>query len=121
MSFKEYLKHNIGIILLNIISSLSLSIFLLSIGNQFKAIVTIIVVWIGILSVYLFIAYRKRKDHFDFVEKCVCNIDKKYLISEVLEVPPFLESEPYYYLLKKSSKSMREEINKEKLRLKDYK
>ena len=45
------------------------------------------------------------------------NIDKKYLISEVLELPPFIEAEPYYYLLKKSSKSMREEINKEKSRL----
>lgn len=121
MSFKEYLKHNIAIILLNIISLIFLSVFLLSVGNQFKAIIIITVLWVCTLVVYLVIAYRKRKDHFKFVEKCICNIDKKYLISEVLDVPPFLEAEPYYYLLKKSSKSMREEINKEKSRLKNYK
>ena len=121
MSYKEYLKGNIGIILFNILSLIVLSVFLFCVGNKFKSILVIYIAWTGVLLIYLVIAYKKRKYHFDFVEKCICNIDKKYLISEVLEVPPFIDAEPYYYLLKKSSKSMREEINKEKLILKDYK
>ncbi len=121
MSLKDYLKSKVGMISLNIISLIVLSVFLLSIGNEFEAIMIIVLSWIVILFIYFFIAYRKRKSYFELIEKCVSKIDKKYLISEVLEVPPFVESEPYYYLLKKSSKSMREEINKEKSRLKDYK
>ena len=66
-------------------------------------------------------AYRKRRDYFKIIEKSVANIDKKFLISEVLKEPPFIEAKPYYYLLKKSSKSMREEINREKSKHKDYK
>ena len=66
-------------------------------------------------------AYRKRRNYFEIIEKSVASIDKKFLISEVLKEPPVVEAKPYYYLLKKSSKSMREEINKEKLRLKIYK
>ena len=121
MSFKEYLKYNIANILLNIISLIFLEVFLLSIGNELKPLVIIAIIWICVLFSYLIMAYIKRKNHFKFVEKCICNIDKKYLISEVLDVPPFIEAKPYYFLLKKSSKAMREEINKEKLRLQDYK
>ncbi|WP_411168414.1 sensor histidine kinase [Clostridium sp. MB05] len=121
MNFKDYLKSKTGTIFLNIIGVIALSIFLLSIGNEFKAVMIIVLSWITVLFMYCIISYRKRKDYFELIEKSVSKIDKKYLISEVLEVPPFFEAEPYYYLLKKSSKSMREEINKEKLRLKDYK
>ena len=121
MIFKEYLKYNIANILLNIISLIFLEVFLLSIGNELKPLVIIAIIWICVLFSYLIMAYIKRKNHFKFVEKCICNIDKKYLISEVLDVPPFIEAKPYYFLLKKSSKAMREEINKEKLRLQDYK
>jgi hypothetical protein len=121
MSLKDYLKSRVGTIFLNIIALIVLSAFLLSIGNEFEAIIIIVLSWIIILFIYFFIAYRKRKNYFKLIEKCVAKIDKKYLISEVLEVPPFVEAEPYYYLLKKSSKSMREEINKEKSKLKDYK
>ena len=121
MSIKDYLKSKIGTIALNIIALIVLSLFLLSIGNELKAILIIVLCWIVTLFIYLFISYKKRNDYFQLLEKSIYNIDKKYLISEVLELPPFIEAEPYYYLLKKSSKSMREEINKEKSRLKNYK
>ena len=121
MNLQDYLKSKIVTIFLNIIGLIVLSIFLLSIGNEFKAVMIIASSWIIVLLIYCVIAYRKRKEYFELIEKSVSKIDKKYLISEVLEVPPFIEAEPYYYLLKKSGKSMREEINKEKLRLKDYK
>lgn len=121
MSLKDYLKSKIGTIFLNGIALITLSVFLLSIGNEFEPVIIIVLSWIITLFIYFMIAYKKRKNYFELIEKGVSNIDKKYLISEVLEVPPFLEAEPYYYLLKKSSKSMREEINKEKLRLKEYK
>ena len=121
MSFKDYLKSKVGTISLNIIALIVLTIFLLSIGNEVQPIMLIVFLWIVILFIYIFISYRKRKGYFKLIERSVSNIDKRYLISEVLEVPPFIEAEPYYYLLKKSSKSMREEINKERLRLKEYK
>lgn len=121
MSLKEYLKSRLGLIIVNIIALISLSIFLLSVGNVFQIILIVSVVWIIVLALCLIFSYKKRKDYFTIINKSVSNIDKKYLISEVLKIPPFIESVPYYFLLKKSSKSMREEINKEKSRLKDYK
>ena len=121
MNLKDYLKSKVGIILLNIIALVTLAIFLLSVGNEFEVIMTIVITWITVLFIYFMNAYRIRKSYFEVLDKSVSNIDKKYLISEVLEIPPFVESIPYYHLMKKTSKSMREEINKEKSRLKDYK
>ena len=99
MNLQDYLKSKIGTIFLNIIGLIVLSIFLLSIGNKFKAVMIIAFSWIIVLLIYFVIAYRKRKEYFELIEKSVSKIDKKYLISEVLEVPPFIEAEPYYYLL----------------------
>ena len=48
-------------------------------------------------------------------------MDKKYLISEVIDKPIYLEAGPYYDLLKKASKAMREEINSIKNSRKEYK
>ena len=121
MSLKDYLNSKLAIIFLNIIALIALSIFLLSVGNEVDAILTIVISWVIFLVVYFIFEYKKRKSYFEVIEKSVSRIDKKFLISEVLEEPPFMDAVPYYYLLKKSSKSMREEINNEKSRLKDYK
>lgn len=64
MSIKDYLKSKIGTIALNIIALIVLSLFLLSIGNELKAILIIVLCWIVTLFIYLFISYKKRNDYF---------------------------------------------------------
>lgn len=121
MSLRDYFKSRYGIIGLNIISLLTLIIFLISTGNTFDTIKVIIVVWILVLSIFLIYEYKKRKVFFNEVLRSIDNLDKKYLISEIIEEPPYIEASLYYYLLKKASKSMRDEINLEKNKQKNYK
>lgn len=121
MSLGDYLKSRTGIIVLNVISLLALIIFLVSTGSNFDTIKVIAAVWILLMSIFLIYQYKKRKVFFDEVLKSVDNLDKKYLISEIIKEPPFVEARLYYYLLKKASKSMRDEINIEKNKRKDYK
>ena len=80
MSLKDYLKSRVAIIFLNIIALMTLSVFLLSVGNESKIIITIAITWIVFLFVYFMFAYRKRRDYFKIIEKSVANIDKKFLI-----------------------------------------
>ena len=121
MSLKEYLKSKISVIFINIISLITLVVFLFSIGNTFESVKVIVISWIIVLTLFFTFEYKKRNDYFNEVSKCTDNLDKKYLISEIIDVPPYVEAVPYYYLLKKSSKSMREEINKIQKQRKDYK
>ena len=121
MKIKEYINNRIGVISLNVIAMITLSIFLFSVGNAFNVIKVIVIVWGIGLALYLMIEYREMNKIFKKVNKYIENIDKKYLLSEVIDSPKYIEAVPYYEMLKMSSKSMREEINIIKEQRKDYK
>lgn len=121
MSLKEYLKSRISVIFINVISLITLVVFLFSIGNTFESIKIIVISWVIVLTLFFTFEYKKRNTYFNEVFKSTYNLDKKYLISEIIDLPPYVDAVPYYYLLKKSSKSMREEINKIQKQRKDYK
>lgn len=121
MNIKDYLNKRIGIISLNIISLITLSIFLFSVGNPFRVIKIVAITWIIELLIYLLYEYKAIKKHFNEINKYIENTDKKYLLSEIIKEPKYIEAMPYYYALKKASKSMRDEINTIKKQRKDYK
>ncbi|GAA0103791.1 sensor histidine kinase [Paraclostridium sordellii] len=121
MSLNDYLKDRIGVIFLNIIALITLIIFLFSVGNNFEVIKTVVIVWISVLIIFITYEYKKRKVYFETLLKYIDNLDKKYLISEIIDIPPYIDAIPYHYLLKKASKSMRDEINNEKTKRIKYK
>lgn len=121
MSLNDYLKDRIGVVFLNIIAIITLIIFLFSVGNNFEVIKTVAIVWILVLIIFITYEYKKRKVYFETLLKYIDNLDKKYLISEIIDIPPYIDAIPYYYLLKKASKSMRDEINNEKTKRIKYK
>lgn len=120
MNLKDYLKSRFAIIILNIIALITIILFLFSTGNTFDTIKIIVGVWIISFCVFLSYEYRKRKIFFDELSQSIDNLDKKYLISEIIDIPPYVEAISYYGLLKKASKSMRDEINEGKSKAKEY-
>ncbi len=121
MNLGDYLKERIKVILFNFIALITLSTFLFSVGNTFETIITIAATWILVYTVYLTYEYRKRKVYYDDVIKTAEKLDKKYLMGEIIEEPPFIDAVPYYNLIKKAGKSMLEEVNKIKTQRTEYK
>lgn len=121
MRLGEYLKGKSNDILLNIIGLIALIIFLFSVGNTFDTIMTVLISWISVVILFFIYEYRQRKLYFKELEESIDKLDKKYLISEVIDYPNYADSVPYYIMMKKSSKSMIEEITKIKNQRKDYK
>lgn len=121
MSLGDFLKSRFSVIFLNSIGLITLLVFLFSVGNTLDTLKIISIIWIIVLGAYLFFQYKNRKSFFSELSQSIDNLDKKYLISEVIDKPVYLEAEPYYYLLKKAGKSMREEINSIKNERKEYK
>lgn len=121
MSLGDFLKSRLLVIFLNAIGLVTLLVFLFSVGNTLDTLKIISVIWIIVLVGYLLFQYKNRKALFSDLSKSADNLDKKYLISEIIDKPVYLEAEPYYNLLKKSGKSMREEINSIKNERKEYK
>ena len=121
MSLGDFIKSRFSVIFVNFIGLITLLIFLFSVGNTIDILKIVAFVWIIVIGVYLFFQYKSRKEFYNELSKTVDNLDKKYLISEVIDKPVYLEAEPYYDLLKKASNSMREEINSIKNSRKEYK
>ena len=82
MSIQEYLNKKIGVISLNIISLIVLSVFLFSSGNTFEVIKIIWIIWGIVLSMYLLYEYKTIEKYFYKLNKYIENTDKKYLLRD---------------------------------------
>lgn len=121
MNLGDYLNERIKGIFLNFIALITLSTFLFSVGNTFDTIITIAVTWTLIYTAFLTYEYRRRKLYYDDILKTSEKLDKKYLMGEIIDKPPFIDAVPYYNLIKKAGKSMLEEVNKIKASRNEYK
>lgn len=121
MSLEDFLRERMKAVLLNLISLITLTTFLFSVGNTFDTIITIAVAWITVYAFFLIYEYSKRKEYYSDLMKLADNLDKKYLMGEIIELPPFNDAVPYYFLMKKAGRSMLEEVNMIKTQRKEYK
>jgi len=81
-------------------------------------------VGIAILGGYFlgaFIEYSRKKDFYDYLFKTLEDLDEKYLISELIRKPNFVEERILEEVLKEADKSMLENVNNYKYWVEDYK
>jgi signal transduction histidine kinase len=121
MNLGDYLRERLKVILLNLIALITLSTFLFSVGNTFDTLITVAVAWVLVYAAFLFYEYRRRKVYYEDILKTAEKLDKKYLMGEIVDKPPFLDAVPYYELIKKAGRSMLEEVSKIKSSRKEYK
>ncbi|KYH34560.1 sensor histidine kinase GraS [Clostridium tepidiprofundi DSM 19306] len=121
MSFSCFLRDKIPEIILNMLCSVMLTIFLLSMGNNIYVLFIILVTWYLILMVFYIVQYIMKKKYYDEIIDTAKRLDKKYLISEVIKEPRYADALTYYVLLKMANKAMIEEITNIKNGRKDYK
>jgi hypothetical protein len=69
----------------------------------------------------LFLEYIRKNIFYKGLNQYIDELDKKYLLSELIEEPDFLEGKIFYDILKKSNKSMNDEIHKYLSSTKEYK
>lgn len=111
MKFTDYIKDNIAGILITIITYLMILFFMYSFrfSNDMVLILSIIF-FTGFLSRILWDYFRKKK-FYDSLSDSINQLDKKYLISEIIENPDFLEGKIIHDALYECGKSMSENID----------
>lgn len=121
MNLLNYLKDKAVVLLIQMTGLFFLSFFLKLAGNSDADIFLIIVIWFLILTAYLLIDYYHRKNYFSRLFSLLDTLDKKYLISEVMESSFYLEDRIYREIIRKSNKSVIEKIYALEDAQKDYK
>ena len=121
MKFKLFLKEKAITILLLLFGIITIEIFLMAynVGMFIKIYIPLIIMGLYVISIS--IEYFKRKRFYDNLLNMLEELDEKYLITEIIKTPNFLEGKIFKNALEQIDKSMLENVNKYKYMTEDYK
>ncbi len=121
MDFKLFFKEKVITILLLLFGIITIEIFLMAynVGMFIKIYIPLIIM--GLYMISIIIEYFKRKKFYDNLLKILEELDEKYLITEIIKTPNFLEGQILKNSLEQIDKSMLENVNKYKYMTEDYK
>ena len=121
MKFKSYLKDNIITLLLIVFVIATIEIFLMiyDISMWVRIYIPISIFFAYIIG--MMVSYYKRKNFYKKIFNTLDELDKKYLISEMVANPEFLDGKMLKEILEEASKSMTEHVNEFKFLMEDYK
>lgn len=121
MKLLEYLMDKICDILIFIFGLFTIIMLLIAFKAEPSLIFTIIFInCIIFLSIILIDYFRKKKFYSNLLNN-VENLDKKYLILEMIEKPEFYEGKIFYELLYEINKSMIENVKEYSLSINEFK
>lgn len=120
MSLSDFIKERIIFIIINFLILLFTAalLYALSVG-RFAIIFIVIINALGILSFHIY-DYLRKKQYYDEIKENMESLDKKYLISDVIEEGNFTESKLVYDVITKSNKAMNDEIGDFKRNINEY-
>ena len=121
MNFKLFLKEKAITILLLLFGIITIEIFLMAynVGMFIKIYIPLIIM--GLYMISIIIEYFKRKKFYNNLLNMLEELDEKYLITEIIKTPNFLEGKILKNALETIDKSMLENVNKYKYMTEDYK
>ena len=121
MEFKLFFKEKVITILLLLFGIITIEIFLMAynVGMFIKIYIPLIIM--GLYMISIIIEYFKRKKFYDNLLNMLEELDEKYLITEIIKTPNFLEGQIFKNSLEQIDKSMLENVNKYKYMTEDYK
>lgn len=121
MRLTDYLSDKIIVILINMASMIALSLYLISTGNYLTNVILILAAWGIILVTYLSVDYIIKRKYFNKIDDILKNLDKPYLISEVMDKGNSIYDKIYRDVIHTSNKSVIEEIRGLKKSQSEYK
>lgn len=120
MNVLTFLKNKILFLILNIFAMLFTAVFLSLFKINLFAIAFLILIYCISMILSLLLEYFPKRAFYRNILKNLQNLDKKYLLSELVDEPSFIEGKILYDSLKASNKAMNDEIAKYSIASKEY-
>lgn len=121
MRFRDFIKDKLLTITLIIFSLATIEIFLMAypFGNFIKIYILLSIIFFGAIGV--FIEYFIKRNYYNNLQSMLEELEEKYLITEMVKEPEFIEGRILKQTLEEIDKSMTENVNKYKYVQEDYK
>lgn len=110
MRIIEYLKERATFFIVNIVLFLILASTMLIADVALVIIFGVFILWFTPLTIYILLEMIKHKVYYDEIISVNDNLDKKYLLSEVITQPQFIEGKVLYEILKENNRDMQEHV-----------
>ena len=121
MRFNKYLKNNFISIFIFMIMIAIIDLMLVSFKTNEQAIIGVNITAISGYILYIVYDFERRRKFYNKFLNDLELLDKKYLITEMIEKPNFYEGEILYDALYEIDKSMAEKIKEYSLSMTDFK
>lgn len=120
MSLGKYLKERFFYFLINgmMFVAIAFIMFLINIPNVI--IFLVFLIWFVPLCLYIIFEYIKAKKYYGELEAVNEELDKKYLLPEIIEEPDFIEGKIVHEVLREANKSMYENVKEYKNKEEEY-
>lgn len=120
MSIGEFIKEKIVIIMSNTLIFIILAAVMAIINVNSVIIFFVFCIWFLPLISYIALEFIKCKKYYDEIDNILKNLDKKYLLPEVIKEANFIHGEKLNYILKEVSRDMHENVKYYKDMQADY-
>ncbi len=121
MRFSQFLKDKILQISLIMFAIITIEIFLLAYPLENFIKIYILAVIIGLYFISIIVEYLRKKNYYSNIYNLLDELQEKYLITEIIQKPNFVEGKMLKEILEQVNKSMIENVNKYKYLCEDYK
>ncbi len=120
MSIKEYLNDRTVFLLINFILFIIICGIMLLINMNIQIILLVFCIWFFPILIYITIEFIKQKILYNELNSIMDNLDKKYLLPEIMKEPENVEGKLLYDLLRQANKDMHEHVKSYRDRENDY-
>ncbi|MEK4468295.1 MULTISPECIES: sensor histidine kinase [Bacillus] len=110
MNIGEFIKDKMVVILSNVLVFIILAGILLTVNVQFIIIFFVFCIWFFPLIIYMAIEFIKCKNYYNEINGILENLEKKYLLPEVVKESNFIHGEKLNAILKEVSRDMHENV-----------
>ena len=123
MSLKAYLRDKGMFLIVNLFLLLTFSAFLLFLNIKSEYVIIVILAWSMPITSLLIIEYWKRREYYTSTIELLNNLDKKFLLSELIHKPDFIDGEILYEILFDTNRDMHEflkEYERKQIEYREY-
>ena len=121
MRFKDFIKDKILLITVTTLAIISIEILLMAYHISIIAKLYTAVIILVVLSISIFIEYKTKQSFYNSLKNNLEELEEKYLISEIIKAPDFVEGKILKEVMQEAGKSMLENVNSYKNLQEDYK
>lgn len=120
MTIIEYIKDKLLFVSINFIMFIIVAVSLVLVDASPVVIFLIFCIWFFPIISYMLNEFFKQKRYYDEIEEMLNNLEKKYMIAEIMKEPNFIEGKIAYDILKTISRNMHEEVKYYRILQEEY-